>query len=335
MEMINLSGHILNSLPLGDLTWKRDLIYFEGPLLSEFVSERGEIFLKYWCDCDNQYNRWIYFKIKEQDRLRLVQGEISLYQVMRDQPDSYFFFADENESSGYFKLVPESQVPNEYFPEEDSFLDVRDYTEDESVTSLLFEDEWDFEDLKTLYRKFIQAYDFLYLSVNSSQRLNNSMPWQGGFSTVHFFNKIKDLIPSGLDGSLNSIHYASPGYMKLRTDSNVSRHLLFAVKHYMDNRNDVDTVYLELSNRIRELELNKMAVDSARNSFVLDVVCMRLYQNLFQLLPSVDNNWLRGFVDTDFERCKILMAYVRRLRSIDSFLNEKNVRVVTSIFSDQ
>ena len=36
-----------------------DLIYFDGPFLSHFVSERGDNYLYYWVDTDDEYNRWL------------------------------------------------------------------------------------------------------------------------------------------------------------------------------------------------------------------------------------------------------------------------------------
>ena len=36
-----------------------DLIYYDGPLLSHYVSNKGENYLFYWVDVDNEYNRWV------------------------------------------------------------------------------------------------------------------------------------------------------------------------------------------------------------------------------------------------------------------------------------
>ena len=33
-----------------------DLIYYDGPLLSHYVSNKGENYLFYWVDVDNEYN---------------------------------------------------------------------------------------------------------------------------------------------------------------------------------------------------------------------------------------------------------------------------------------
>ncbi|NAX47902.1 hypothetical protein CAG70_13015, partial [Photobacterium halotolerans] len=110
--MHKLIGSQLKNLPLGNLTWKRDLLYFEGPLLSEYYTEKGETFLKYWCDCNEDYHRWMLFKIKEQDRLRLVLGEKSIHAVIQEQPDFFVFFSDENKKNKKFTLVELTNIPN-------------------------------------------------------------------------------------------------------------------------------------------------------------------------------------------------------------------------------
>ena len=45
----------------------------------------------------------------------------------------------------------------------------------------------------------------------------------------------------------------------------------------------------------------------------------------------IDEKWLNKFADSDFERCKILMAHTRRLKSFYNFIEDGRIRVVTSI----
>ncbi|MCQ8870100.1 hypothetical protein [Vibrio splendidus] len=331
--MIELNGQALDNLPLGELTWKRDLLYFEGPLLSEFVSDKNECYLKYWCDCDSQYNRWMLFKVKEQDRLRLVLGEKSLLQVIESQPDHYVFISDEGTNQSIYSLLNSQSIPEQYLPEPDSFLDIEDYVEDENITSLVFEDQWDFEELKNIYRKFTQVYDFLFVTNSFSSSSGDAMPWQGGFSSVHFYNKIRNLIPNQSTSKLHAIHYASPGYMKMTTDNAFGEIALNAIEHYKENKHGVDRCYLDLQNIIRELDLNNMTPSNAVSAFSSDQNCQNLYRNLVNNLSGVTLSWFDSYAENDFERCKIAMAHVRRLRQFTNFLIEKNVRVVSSLIS--
>lgn len=331
--MKTLIGEILESLPLGDLRWKRDLVYFDGPLLSEYDTEKGETYLKYWCDCNKTHNRWLYFKIKEQDRLRLVYGDKSIKEVMVNQPDLFFFLADEGTVGNRYQMVEGTNLPPDYYPTDDSYLDIEDYEEDLNTTSLIFEDQWDFEELKDIYRKFTQIYDFIFVANGGLNRFGSAMPWQGGFSAVHFYNKIRDIMGVSDRSKLDAIHYASPGYMKIKANTDTSNLALEAIRTYADKKDEVDKYYLELQNRIKELGLNGKSPNSAVNEFSSDQQCLFYFNNLKSLL-SISSPWLNDFVDTDFERAKIIQAHIRRLRYFYSFISERNVRVVSRILSE-
>jgi hypothetical protein len=273
----------------------------------------------------------MFFKIKEQDRLRLVLGEKSIYEVIKNQPDGFVFFADENEKNSIFRMVITTEIPYSYIPEEDSYLEIEDYEEDTNVTSFIFENKWEFKELQDIYRKFTQVYDFLFVSNKVNKNLGSAMPWQGGFSSVHFYNKIKEFIPKSEQSDLNSIHYASPGYMKISSKSEIANLALEAIQDYSENKKTIDSNYSNLSNRIKELNLNNILPDSAILEFAADSICLQLYSQLKDDLLSIDPAWLNRFVASDFERCKMLMGHFRRIRSFHSHLGDEAVRVVTNI----
>lgn len=328
--MIDLNGSYLQKLPLQNLLWKRDLIYFEGPLLSEFSTKNGEKYLKYWCDCDEDYNRWMLFRIKEEDRLRLVLGEIPLIECIQEKTSNFVFFIDEGEKASKYQLVDLVDIPQEYLPEEDACLNIEEYREDKNISSLVFENNWKFDDLKEVYRKITQIYDFIFVA-KKQLGTSGGMPWQDGFSAMHFYNKLKNIIPQQSNSSLDAIHYASPGYMKMRMDSDIANTTYEAIEKYKQEKSIIDPIYNELSNRIKELDLNSFATAKAINEFSLDSDCQKSYKLLKAKLYCIDEKWLNKFADSDFERCKILMAHTRRLKSFYNFIEDGRIRVVTSI----
>jgi len=56
--MKTISGFNIH-FDFGKLTKVSDLIYFDGPLLSHYMSSKGENYLFYWVDVDETYNRWM------------------------------------------------------------------------------------------------------------------------------------------------------------------------------------------------------------------------------------------------------------------------------------
>jgi hypothetical protein len=72
----------LTALPMGGLRHVRDLIYFDGPLLSHFKHPKGDDYLYYWCDCDEQANRWMVLRVTETSILWLTSGRWTLDTVI-------------------------------------------------------------------------------------------------------------------------------------------------------------------------------------------------------------------------------------------------------------
>lgn len=136
--LIELNGTLLNKLPIQNIEWIRDLLYYEGPLLSEYKSSSNEIYLKYWCDCSEIYNRWYFVKVREKDKLRLVLGELSLFEVFTNQPDDFVFFIDQNQEREQVKMVFIDAIPEEYLPETDAYLEIEDYVGEKKYNSYNF-----------------------------------------------------------------------------------------------------------------------------------------------------------------------------------------------------
>ncbi|MCC5086435.1 hypothetical protein [Xanthomonas campestris] len=82
---------------------------------------------------------------------------------------------------------------------------------------------WDLEDLSEMTREYVQLYGFAYSLMSelpSARReeidyIYGKFPWQGGYSTVNFFNQIFHKIPQRLRPQLKRIQYASPGFIEL------------------------------------------------------------------------------------------------------------------------
>ncbi len=331
--MNDLSNFKISEFPLNELKWSKDLLFFEGPLLSEYKSRDSQVYLKYWCDCNESFNRWIYFKVSEQDRLRLVLGESSIREVMINQPESFLFITDENADVVNTYMVSNNLIPETYIPSDNSYLDISEYLGDENITSMVFEDEWNIDSLKVLYRKFSQVFDFIYVSKNRS--LNSStLPWKGGFSSVHFYNTLASFVPKNKSCSLNAVHYASPGYMKIKCNSDSSSEALKSINDYIHNETHISELYNSLQGRFRSLELNHKSSElDAVNAFDSDSECIRFYEQLSQSLLGDNVGWLNDGFGNNFVRAKIIMAHKRRLESFSEFIKDKSVRVVSDIFS--
>ena len=164
-------------------------------------------------------------------------------------------------------------------------------------------------------------------SINST-----TLPWLGGFSSVHFYNTLASYVPRDKGCKLEAIYYASPGYMKVKCETANSDLTLHAIKKYLQNESTISEVYSELYYRISDLGLNQKLTKDAALAFYSDNDCKRLYKELSALLLNDGIDWLDGGFDNDFVRSKIIMAHLRRLKTLSSFIRDGSVRVVDDIF---
>lgn len=100
-----------------------DLIYFDGPLLSHYMSDKGENYLFHWADADADYNRWIVLRTDILSIQQYLDKKINLRSLFMKPNDGFVFSVDIDDNINYtnIKLVPIEALPEEYIPTEDSF----------------------------------------------------------------------------------------------------------------------------------------------------------------------------------------------------------------------
>ena len=100
-----------------------DLIYFEGPLLSHYVSSKGDDYLFYWVDRDESDNRWLVLRVSLASLQKYMAGEVSLLQLISSPNDGYLYQVDVDDAVCYHnvKLVQPADLPEDYLPAADSY----------------------------------------------------------------------------------------------------------------------------------------------------------------------------------------------------------------------
>jgi len=100
-----------------------DLIYFEGPLLSHYVSSKGDDYLFYWVDRDDSDNRWLVLRVNLANLQKYIGKEATLRELIENPNDGYLYSVDVSNDVTYHnvRLVQPSALPDEYLPEEDSY----------------------------------------------------------------------------------------------------------------------------------------------------------------------------------------------------------------------
>lgn len=100
-----------------------DLIYFEGPLLSHYVSSKGDDYLFYWVDRDDSDNRWLVLRVSLASLQKYMAGKVSLRQLISSPNDGFLYQVDVDDAVCYHnvKLVQPADLPEDYLPAADSY----------------------------------------------------------------------------------------------------------------------------------------------------------------------------------------------------------------------
>ena len=134
--MIQLRG-IESKFPTNDLRKVADLIYFDGPFLSHYVSKSGDNYLSYWVDCDENNQRWLVFRVGINSLQNYVNKKKSLYELIKGVDDGFVYAVDISEDGT--QSVPLmtflADIPDEYLPTADSYFDFS-YEKESDVAAL-------------------------------------------------------------------------------------------------------------------------------------------------------------------------------------------------------
>ena len=145
---------------------------------------------------------------------------------------------------------------------------------------------WNLEDLSEATREYVQLYGFAYSLMSdlpSARReeidhIYGKFPWQGGYSTVNFFNQLFHKIPPQLRPQVKRIQYASPGFIELTlllaaavTVSRIVKSVCSAINAAHDTYRNIQkgAVEHELSKinvKNQELDLRKKQIDFCESS---------------------------------------------------------------------
>lgn len=118
-----------------------DLIYFEGPLLSHYVSSKGDDYLFYWVDRDEHDNRWLVLRVSLANLQKYIGKEMTLRELIEHPNDGYLYAVDVNNDIRYHdvKLVQPSALPEEYLPEADSYYAFEPVPTDDAEELMTYE----------------------------------------------------------------------------------------------------------------------------------------------------------------------------------------------------
>lgn len=158
-------GMQLPSLPIKELYRSRVLEYFEGCLLVEYRTASGDIYLFLWVDSNQEYNRWIVFRIGERDLARYLQRNVSLRELLFDCRDGFVYVIDTDGEGDRRRISLSSldDLPPDYIPGEESMFDPELMPRNSRQShGILINGSWSLRDLADFPRVYRNTYNMLY-----------------------------------------------------------------------------------------------------------------------------------------------------------------------------
>lgn len=100
-----------------------DLIYYDGPLLSHFVSKTCKDYLFYWVDIDEKFNRWMFFRVTPTVIQSYLDKKLSLREIICGLEEGFVSFVEIDDEANFLntKIVKISSIPEEYLPSSQSY----------------------------------------------------------------------------------------------------------------------------------------------------------------------------------------------------------------------
>lgn len=102
----------------------KDIIEYDGPILSHFKDENGSDILFYWVDFNEKTNRWLVWKVSDKILNQYLNKEKDLKQVLFDDIDNNVYLIDIDKDINWVTKIKLSKkdIPLDYIPEDDSYL---------------------------------------------------------------------------------------------------------------------------------------------------------------------------------------------------------------------
>jgi hypothetical protein len=261
---------------------ERDLMYFDGPLISVSRGPTNEPFIEMAVDRDDALERWMIVRTSELNLLKYIHRKVTLLEIVWSTPDGYVVLADYNSNGlAYVALVSLSDIPDEISPREGALHDPSfepEETKARDKQAIFLDNKWDPAALSTLQRRYSQVYSFLSM-VNTNdedtqkqlERKFGNYKFNGGYVFKTVYDRVEHALlhtkqPKSLD-----FQVTSPGYLRFKVDPEDAARVRHALASFLHERNKItaiyDTVHRMLIEMRRKVDKHEMTEGQANEAY--------------------------------------------------------------------
>jgi hypothetical protein len=352
--MKSLKGIALHEFPFKELDKIADLIYFDGPLLSLFKNTRGDQYFFYWCDNDENANRWLVYRVTDQEVSAYLSKRISLRELLLHPSDGLIFSVDIDDDLNYNHplLVKPNDLPFSYIPSVSSIYKFTPVLHEDHVDNVVegykirIDGEWSLRDLSEMPTRYARAYSFLYFLQNAKQFNERSLkeffksyPWRGGYSSINFYNALAAFVLPEHQPQIASMQYASPGWIEINLSNSVAFSIRNAVTAFVASANELEAIYKEIYQELNNRGLLREPKQANENTEETPKVTQKQLPTQFTGMSEADFaqnasalvatllrlesiQEIESIADSQLIKLKMLLSFYRRIKALAQYQAE-------------
>jgi hypothetical protein len=191
--------------------------------------------------------------------------------------------------------------------------------------------KWSLENLYEFPRSFEQVYfavESLAPAANrdADERIENAFrafPWAGGYSVVNFYNQLKLATPPKRRPQVNSIRYASPGWIELALDPMLAARVATIVCTVAFSIDRCNKVYHNIYSNLQQRKLLRIEVETKQIELTENQISFlkNSANEMAKMMQIRDIDTLDSRTQNPLISVKILLSLYRRVRKLAEFQN--------------
>jgi hypothetical protein len=196
-------------------------------------------------------------------------------------------------------------------------------------TKLRLDGSWNLEELSEATKDYIQLYGFAYSLLpdlpaarrSEVDHIYGKFPWRGGYSTVNFFNQLFHKIPPKFRPDVESIRYASPGYIELQEVLVVAVSVAAIVKTVCSSIGMAHDTYRKIQkssveHKLTKIDLTNKELDLTQRQLTFCETESKKLVKLFGLTEAQDALLDVLVEGNPIAKLKILLSVYRRVEPL-------------------
>lgn len=195
---------------------------------------------------------------------------------------------------------------------------------------------WGLNDLYEFSHAFSQTYAFAYcfdsaLLPRDPERIDYALehyPWKGGFSIVNIYTILQTQVPPIHRPRINSIHYASPGWIELLLDLDPAVKVAASVAAIAGSMAATTKAFAAIEKTLQgvRLQREKSKLEHLKITKAQATALRGLYEELSKLIGFMKFDELVTRTGGNVEvAAKLIIAQFRRLKTIAEYSKKEKV----------